>query len=326
MVEIGLKLGSNEIVLTRKGQGIIAREPCVVALKIIGFLPIIKAVGNKAIELSKNDKNVVLYSPIQAGKITNIKYLSNLLKKMFSQYIVGNSFRLIVTVSVPSGYDIETLILLEKELYQAGANKVKFVQNALCARACISNLSDDDISMVVDIGKYITDIVVLNGKKIFSGRTYEIGGEDINKNIIDFVFDNFGLKIDNYVAEKLKIELSTLYKYDNNSISFYGINKDGKLQKANITSSSIQLTLKNTIDDILSLIDLYISNMPDETKKQIKRNGILFVGGVTNISGFLEYAKEKISYPIFTGEIGENVIANGLDKIVKSGANFYIDW
>ncbi len=326
MVEIGLKLGSNEIILTRKGQGVIASEPCVVALKIIGFFPVIKAVGNNAIELSKNDKDVILYSPLQAGKITNIKYLSNLLKKLFSQYIVGGSIRMSVTASVPASIDIETLNSLEKELYQAGASKVKFVSNALCARVYATNLSDDDVSMVVDIGKYITDISVLSGKKIFSGRTYEIGGENINKNIIDFVFDDCGLKIDNYVAEKLKIELSTLYKYDNNSLSFYGIDKDGKLQKANMTSSSMQLTLKNTIDDILSLIDLYISNMPDEIKEQIKRNGILFVGGVTNISGFLEYAKEKISYPSFTGEIGENVIANGLDKIVKSGSNFYIDW
>lgn len=325
MVEVGLKLGANQIAIIKEDVGKVLIQPSVVALKIVGPIKVVKAVGNDAVELANKDSNIILYSPITYGRINDKNILTTMLRK-FLLKVIKNTMALSCTVALPCAVDMEQMLELKEVLLKVGVDKVKFVPNGVCARIGGCNLEDFEVNMVVDIGKYLTDISVLDGKNFILGRDLQIGGQNINENIIAFVEDNYSLKIDDYVAENLKLQLATLYNYDNNELSFYGINETGKLKKANINSKSLQVALKSSVDSILEEIKNYFSNLDPDLQNQIVKNGILFTGGVTKISGFLEYAMKKFEFPIYTSLTNEDAVLSGLGKIVENGSPFYIEW
>ena len=81
------------------------------------------------------------------------------------------------------------------------------MQNGVCAR---ENLDIDSHAriMVVDIGKYITDISVLNDYNFDFGRMFFLGGEDMDESLTSFIQDNYNLEIANMTSEAIKNEIA----------------------------------------------------------------------------------------------------------------------
>ena len=175
-MDLAIKFGSSEISVYKKGIGIVAKEPAYLAVIEKGKNFKVQAVGKDAEELFlSSSSNVTVYQPIVNGVVENEKMCALLIGEIVHKCIANK--RLISSVSalvaVPSGLDDIQLKQIRKVLHEAGIGKVQFVVNAVCAHA---NLELDKKShiMVVDIGKQLTDIMVLNGYDIDFGRTYFI--------------------------------------------------------------------------------------------------------------------------------------------------------
>jgi len=204
-IDLAIKFGSKEIIIYRKGFGIVAKQPALIAYEDGKF----KAFGKAAQNLKLQQvKGVEVYEPIVNSAVEDERKAILLLDKLLKDVI---NDRILITkisalVAVPCALNQRQLLLLKKVLNSAGIGKVTFVQNSVCAYA---HMDMDPFShiMVVDIGKYLTDISVLNEFTFDFGRMFFIGGADMDKSITTFIEDNYNVKVSDAVSEEIKNEI-----------------------------------------------------------------------------------------------------------------------
>jgi len=323
-VDLAIKFGSNEIIIYRKGFGIIAKEPAYLAVIEDGSKLKVKATGKQAekLFLSKSS-NVDVYQPIVKSEIVNEKMATILLSEILKNIITDRFMlkRLSALVAVPCALNPDQLKVLEKVLHESGVTKVTFVQNSVCARA---NLDIDSHShiMVVDIGKYITDISVLNDYDFVKGRMYFLGGIDMDKSITTFIADNHGLEVSDLTSEAAKNEIASLYDRDLYRAEYIGIDENNRFVKRDISASEVKVAVANIYDQILKFAVETIESLPKEIAADIYNNGVMFVGGASCISGLYEYAKKKLELPIIIQEQPMDSVILGAGKLLSSEKEF----
>ena len=323
-IDLAIKFGSNEIIIYRKGFGIIAKEPAYLAVEENGNSIKVKAIGKKAEKLFLTGSgNVTIYQPIEKSEIVNEKMATVLMQGILKQIIKDKSClsKINAVVAVPCALNVKQLKLLKKILFESGINKITFVQNAVCAR---QNLELDSHSriMVVDIGKYITDISVLNDINFDFGRMYFLGGIDMDASITTFIQDNHNLEVSDLTSEAAKNEIASLYERDLYKAEYIGIDENNKFVKSSITASEIRVAVKNSYDTIFKLITEILKELPKEIAADIYENGIYFVGGASSISGLYEYAKKKLEIPVIVADEPKDAVITGAGKLLGKNKEF----
>lgn len=323
-VNLAIKFGSNEIIIYRKGFGIIAKEPAYLAVEEDGKKLKVKATGKQAEKLfHSKSSSVDVYQPIVKSEIVNEKMAIILMTEILKN-IIADKFtlsHLSALVAVPCALNYQQLNTLEKVLHASGVNKVQFVQNSVCARA---NLDIDSHThlMVVDIGKYITDISVLNDYDFVQGRMYFLGGIDMDKSITTFISDNHGLEVSDLTSEAAKNEIASLYDRDSYRTDYIGIDENNKFIRNSISASEVKVAVVNFYDKILGYALEMINSLPKEISQDIYNNGVMFVGGASCISGLYEYAKKKLELPIIVQEQPMDSVILGAGKLISTDKRY----
>lgn len=323
-VELAIKFGSNEIIVFRKGFGIVAKEPAYLAVVENGNKIQVKATGKEAEKLfHAKSSNVTVHKPIVNSEIVNEKMATMLLKEIVKNVIV-DKFMLTsvsVLVAVPCALNEQQLLTIKKVLYSVGISKVSFVQNGVCAR---HNLDIDTHArvMIVDIGKYITDISVLNDYNFDFGRMYFIGGESMDESLTSFIQDNYNLEVSNMTSEAIKNEIASLYDRDLYRTEYIGIDDNNKFVKNEIVASEVKVAVVNVYNQIFKLIKQVLSELPKDIVADVYNNGIVFVGGASQIAGLYEYAKKNLDLPIIVPEDPQDYVILGAGKLLSKDSEF----
>lgn len=323
-IDLAIKFGSNEIIIYRKGFGIIEKVPAYLAVVENGKNIKVKATGKQAEKLfHSKSSNVTVYQPIVNSEIINEKMATILLSEIISN-VIQDKFLLTglnVLVAVPCALNEAQLLLIKKVLHTSGINKITFVQNGVCAR---NNLELDSHSriMIVDIGKYITDISVLNDYNFDFGRMYFLGGTNMDDSITSFIADNHDLEVSNMTSEAVKNDIASLYDRDMYKAEYIGIDANNKFVRRDITASEIKVAVVNIYDKIFELVQDVLKLLPKDIVADIYNNGVLFVGGASQISGLYEYAKKKLDLPIIVPEDPADFVITGAGKLLSKGKDF----
>lgn len=321
-VDLAIKFGGNEIGIYRKGFGIIAKEPAFVAVVENGNKMKIKATGKQAQVLffGKNS-DVTVYQPIQDGEVKNEKVATLLISHILSNAIQDKMTiqRVNAIVAVPCALTEEQLLVLKKVLNSSGIDKVTFVQNGVCA---YENLEQSGHVMVVDIGKTVTDISVLSKDNFEKGRTYFIGGADMDASITTYIMDNYNLEVSDLTSEAIKNEIASLYERDTFRTKFVGIDSNNSLKKESISANEIKVAIVNLYNTIIELAREFLNTLPKEVISEVKQNGIVFVGGASKVSGLYEFAKSKLDCPVIVPDFPEDYILNGAGKLLNKKNDF----
>ncbi len=323
-VELAIKFGSNEIIVFRKGFGIVEKVPAYLAVVEDGKKIKVKAIGKEAEKLfNSKSSNVTVYQPIVKSEIVNSKMAGMLLESIMKN-VIPDRFLLAnvsVLVAVPCALNEQQLISIKKVLHSAGVNKITFVQNGVCARA---NLDVDTHAriMVVDIGKFITDISVMNDYNFDFGRMYFLGGEDMDSSITSFIQDNYSLEVSNLTSEAAKNEVASLYDRDVYRVEYIGIDENNRFVRRDITANEVKVAVVNLYDKIFDLIKDVLSNLPKDIAADVYGNGVMFVGGASKIAGLYEYAKQKLDLPIIIPDDPQDSVILGAGKLLSLGNEF----
>ena len=323
-IDLGLKFGSNEIIVYKKGSGIVAKEPAYLAVSTNGRLVKVHAIGKKAEKLfNAKSTNYQVFRPIENGEIVDEKMAKLLLGKIIENVVEDNLLitNIYALVAVPSALNEQQLLLIKKVLRECGVNKVEFVFNSVCVQSSLDFDSHAHI-MVVDIGKNVTDISVLNEYNFCFGRMYFLGGEDMDKSIVTFVADNYGLKISTQTAEKIKNEVASLYNRDMYAYEFVGTNENGNMARASITANDVRLAISNVYDAVFERIGKIVKTLPADVVNDIYNTGVVFVGGGSKIAGLYEYAKNKLDFPVIVADEPADAVVLWLGKLLSSEKEF----
>ena len=323
-VELAIKFGSNEIIVFKKGFGIVEKVPAYLAVEENGSKIKIKATGKEAERLfHSKSSNVTVYQPIVKSEIINEKMASILLEEVIKSVIPNKVLltNIKLLVAVPCALNESQLSQIKKVLHVAGVNKITFVQNGVCAR---SNLELDTHAriMVVDIGKFITDISVMNDYNFDFGRMYFVGGENMDESLTSFIQDNYNLEVSNMTSEAIKNEIASLYDRDLYRTEYIGIDENNKFARHDITASEVKVAIVNWYDKIFGLINDVMKELPKDIVADIYSNGIMFVGGASKIAGLYEYARQKLDFPIIVPEDPQDSVILGAGKLMSSGNEF----
>ena len=206
--DIGIDLGTANILVTVKGKGIVLNEPSVVAIdRATGG---ILATGNEAKEmLGRTPDGIKAVRPMKDGVIADFTatelLLKNLLKKVNEKY---NSGRPRVVVGVPSGITEVEERAVEEAVMQAGAKEVYLIEEPMAA-AIGANLNVEEPcgNIVVDIGGGTTEVAVISLGGIVVSNSLRVAGDELDDDIVNYVKREYNLAIGETTAEQIKKQI-----------------------------------------------------------------------------------------------------------------------
>ena len=324
-IDLAIKFGSHEIIIYRKGQGIIAKEPAFLAVTPHGKRLNVKAVGKDAERLEHTSSaHILVYQPIKNSEVVDVKLAVILIRKILEKTIIDKftAQRISALVAVPCALAYDKLVDLKTVLMQAGISKVNFVQNGVCLREYDESLDPYSNCLTVDIGKYTTDFSVLNKFAFSYGRDYQIGGADMDLALQTYIADNYHLDVTLSKAEEIKNKVASLYLNDSYSTEFQAVAEDKTYIKQKITANEVRIAIVGVYNKIFDLIHDYVKSLPKAVCAEVMKNGVMFSGGSSKIQGLYEYASKKLSLPLISIDNPVDAVILGcaklLDKPLKS--------
>lgn len=320
--DLGIDLGTANILIFAKGKGLVLDEPAYIAKD--DKTGDILALGEAArTMIGRTPKGISVIRPVQAGVIADYD-MTEFMLKYFIRSVVPAS-RLMKTriiVCVPSGITpVEKRAILEA-LLRTGAKKTVLIEEPLAA-AMGTGLNDADQvgAMVVDVGGGTTDIAVLCDTGVVVSESLRIGGDSFNESIIRYIRRKKRLVIGPLTAEKIKISIGTVdRRAKERTIEVRGRDASSGLPKmVAVNSLEIQRALEAQVMNILEGIKSILEKTPPELVAAINDHGIILTGGgalidgldrvITRSVGIASYLVESPRYAVIKG------VAKALDEM-----------
>lgn len=306
-IKLVIELGSSNTVIYKMGNGIVLREPSIIALKkdYSEF-----AVGYKAKKMiGKTDENILIVNPIENGIITN-ENACNLMLKAFIGKVVENDFasNIEVLFCIQNGLTESEMLTFKNVAYFCDVNSVCFVSESMAsALYCGFNKNNPHATISLNIGGGTVSMAVVSLGKIIEGYSIGFGGINMDSSIKDYVQTAFNLNIGLSTAEKLKIECGSLYKQDTTNLEVSGIDILSKCPHTEIIQSiDVYYAVENYFINIAKSVEQLLHLCSPDIIADITSNGIIVSGGVANIVGLEDYLSKKLNLKVFIPEQPEN--------------------
>lgn len=318
--DIGIDLGTANIIITLKGKGIVLNEPSVVAIE--RKTGIILATGNEAKEmLGKTPGDIIAIRPMQDGVIADFTatelMLKSMLQKVCQRYNVGKPR---VVVGVPSGITEVEERAVEESILQAGAKEVYLIEEPMAA-AIGANLevSEPTGNIIVDIGGGTTEVAVISLGGIVISNSLRIAGDELDQDIINYVKREMNLAIGETTAEHIKIAIGCAKPLMTET--FMEIRgRDlltGLPQTVKISSVQVQEAMQESIDKIVDVVKQTLEKTPPELASDIMERGIVLAGGGALIQNLDQLLAERTEMPVYIAENPLECVARGAEKTLE---------
>ena len=288
-VDIGIDLGTANILAFLQGKGIVLKEPAVVATdKETGK---VVAVGRAAkIMLGRTPDNIVAVRPLREGVIADYDVTQIMLENII-QRVAGKSifFKPRVMICIPSGVtSVEKRAVLEATL-QAGAAKTYLIEEPMAAAMGAGlDIGDSHGCMVVDIGGGTTDVAVLSLGGIVVSASLRVGGDKFDEAIVRYVKREQNVLLGEATAEEIKVQIGSVNRHSkkNGQVTVRGRNLvTGMPATIRVTTRETALAMQEPLNMILACIRGVLEKTPPELAADIIESGIVVTGGGSLLEG-----------------------------------------
>ncbi len=323
--DIGIDLGTVNILVYVKGEGIIVNEPSVIVVDEQTKKPI--AFGEEANRmLGRTPGKIKAIKPMKDGVIADFEMVETLLSYLLRKINIKNKIvKPRIIICCPSNITEVEKNAIKEAAERTGAKKV-FIEEEPKVAAIGAGLEIGEPmgNMVVDIGGGTTDIAVLSLGNIVTSASIKTAGNTFDENIIEYVKNKYKLLIGEKTAENIKIKIGTVKSTKKEKLEIRGRDLIGGLPKTiTITSDEVEEALKDSVNKIISMIKVVLEQTPPELASDIIENGIMLTGGGAMLQNLKELLEEELKVPVKVAENPLACVAEGtgimLDKI------YYID-
>ena len=318
--EVGIDLGTANVLIYIQGKGIVLNEPSVVALN--QDTNEILAVGEEArLMLGRTPGNIVAVRPLRQGVISDYTVTEKMLKHFIQKAIGKKTFRKPrISVCVPSGVTEVEKKAVEDATYQAGAREVMIIEEPIAAAIGAGiDISRPCGNMVVDIGGGTTDIAVISLGGTVVSTSIKIAGDDFDEAIVRFMRKKHNLLIGERTAEDIKIKIGSCFpRPEVDTLDVRGRNLVTGLPKTvTVTSEETEEALKETTLQIVEAVHGVLEKTPPELAADIADRGIVLTGGGSLLRGLEELIEDKTGINTMTAEDPMTAVAIGTGKYVE---------
>ncbi|MDY2861565.1 MAG: rod shape-determining protein [Oscillospiraceae bacterium] len=316
---IGIDLGTANTLVFMKGKGVIMREPSVVAVDTKNDT--VKYVGVEAKEvIGKTPGSISVVRPLKDGVIADFDVTAAMLR-IFIKRACGSSllFKPTVIICIPSGVTEVERRAVRDASTNAGAGTVMIIEEPMAAAIGAGlPIQEATGSMVVDIGGGTSDVAVISLNGIVASKNVRTGGDEFDRNIINYIKRKFNLLIGERTAENIKIEIGTAYKLDEElTLEVKGRNLINGLPKnAVISSEDIREALSESLDKIVEAIKETLERTPPELAADIIDRGITLTGGGALLRGMDKLVSSETGIDVHIAETPLDCVANGTGYVL----------
>ncbi|MBK5262173.1 MAG: rod shape-determining protein [Peptostreptococcaceae bacterium] len=319
--EVGIDLGTANVLVYIKGKGIVLNEPSVVAIN--KDTNEILAVGEEARQmLGRTPGNIVAVRPLRDGVISDYDITERMLKHFIRKTCgAGKFFKPKIMVCVPSGVtEVEKRAVREATL-QAGGKDVFLMEEPVAAAIGAGlDISKPDGTMVIDIGGGTTDIAVMSMGGIVASSSVKIAGDKFDDAIIKYMRKEHKLYIGERTAEDLKLNIGTAYPREVN-ISMECRGRDlvtGLPKIVEVSSKEMMEALDEALSSICDAIHRVLEMTPPEHAADISNTGIVITGGGALLYGIDKRIEQRTGLTAIIAENPMDCVAIGTGKALDS--------
>ncbi len=319
--DIGIDLGTANVLIYVKGKGIVLQEPSIVAIETKTGKVI--AVGNSAKEmLGRNHENIKIIRPLQAGVISDYKTTLEMLKYFIDKTCGRRRFvRPRIMVCVPSSVtEVEKRAAIDASM-EAGGSRIQVIEEPIAAAIGAGlDIFSANGNMIIDIGGGTTDVAVISLGGIVNGQTVKIAGDAFNESITRYVRKKFNLLIGEKTAEDLKIMIGSVH-YNGETVAVQCKGRDlvtGLPKSVEITNVNMIEALQDDADVIAQVVHNVLEGTMPELIADISINGIWLTGGGALLDGLGRFITEKTGVTTHIAENALDCVAIGTGLSLES--------
>lgn len=315
--DIGIDLGTANVLVYVDGKGIVLEEPSVVAIE--KNTNTVLAVGNEARKMiGRTPANIVAIRPLKDGVISDYEATEKMLKYFTEKVVEKKGFgRLVmprIMVCVPTGVTEVEKRAVEDATREAGAREVYIIEEPIAAAIGAGmDISLPNGNMVIDIGGGTTDIAVISLGGAVVSDSIKIGGDKFDTAIVAYIKKKHNLLIGERSAEKLKIKIGTAMKDSEEEfmkISGRNIIK-GLPETIEVSSVEIAEALEDCVKQIIATTRVVLEKTPPELAADISTSGIVMTGGGALLKNLDKRIEEATGIKVSVADEPLSCVARG---------------
>ena len=318
--DIGIDLGTANILVTIKGKGIVLREPSVISIdaKTGGII----ATGFEAKEMvGRTPKEIKAIKPLKDGVIADFTatklLLKNLLERVCKRY---NAVRPRVIVGVPSGITEVEERAVEESIIRAGAREVYLIEEPMAAAIGAGiEIEEPSGNIIVDIGGGTTEVAVISLGGIVISNSLRIAGDELDEDIINYVKRELNVAIGETTAEHIKKEIGcAMPLMTQMTMEIKGRDLNNGLPRTEIiTSDQVEEAMKESIEKIVEIVKITLEKTPPELASDIMEKGIMLSGGGALIKNLDKLISLETGMPVYVAEEPMDCVVKGTEKTLQ---------
>lgn len=324
--DIGIDLGTANVLIHLKGRGIVLNEPAVVAVDSQSQDVI--AVGREAYEMiGRTPPSIQVIHPLKGGVIDDYDMTEAMLM-LFLEKMNSRSWfsKPNILICAPSNIsEIERTSLVEAA-ERAGGGRIYIEEEPKVAGIGAGiDILDPSGSMVIDIGGGTSDIAVISSGEIISSESIKMAGDQFDDAITQYFKDNFQLLIGERSAEQIKISLASALPLEDDMVETHDLKgRDlvtGLPKSINVNSNHIYEAIKDQIIIIARAAKRILEDTPPEVAADIIEKGIILTGGGAMIFQMDTYLTEYLKVSVLKAEQPMNCVAIGTGLMIEMITN-----
>jgi rod shape-determining protein MreB len=329
--DMAIDLGTANTLVFIPGKGIVLNEPSVVAVR--GDKQVL-AVGKRAKEmLGKTPDNILACRPLRDGVIADFKLAEMMLRHFIMavhddrRYFIRPRPRMVI--GVPSGITQVERRAVKDSALQAGAREAYTIPEPMAAAIGAGlPVQEPSGNMIVDIGGGTTEVAVISLISGVFSRSVRVGGDEMDRAIVQYVKRKYNLFIGERTAEQVKIEIGyALLDAEAQKMSMQVKGRDlvsGVPKTITLTAPEVNEALLETIASIIDAVRVALENTPPELSSDLVDRGIVMAGGGSLLRGLDRLIGKDTGLPVRLAEDPLFCVVNGIGKVIQD-FNFFKD-
>ncbi len=324
--DIGIDLGTANTLIYIKNQGIVLREPSVVAIK--GDK--VKAVGEEAKNMvGRTPGSVVAIRPLKDGVIADFKVAEEMVSYFIKKATQKRRLRgPRILIAHPSGITEVERRAIEESAENAGAIRVELIEEPMAAAIGVGMPVSEPVgNMIVDIGGGTTEVAIISLSGIVYSQSVKCGGDALDDTIIRYMQTSHNLLVGPRTAEDIKIRIGSAHPLQEElQMEVKGRDRGTGLPKTiDVRSEDIREALQDKLDIIVNAVRQTLDHCPPELASDLYDRGITVAGGGALLRGLSDLLHEQTGLPIFISEDPLGAVAEGTGKYLQEFDSVFED-
>ena len=326
--DIGIDLGTANVLIHVKGKGIVLNEPSVVAIdkntnKVL-------AVGEEARQMvGRTPGNIVAIRPLKDGVIADFESTEAMLKYFLNKLNVkGFLSKPRILICCPTNITSVEQKAIREAAEKSGGKKVYLEEEPkVAAIGAGMDIFQPSGNMVVDIGGGTTDVAVLSMGDIVTSESIKVAGDVFDNDILQYIKKQYKLLIGERTAEAIKMTIGTVFSAAGRDEEMDIRGRDmvtGLPRTVKVNSKEIEQALRESVALIIQSAKNVLEKTPPELSADIIDRGVILTGGGALLHGIDQLLMEELKVPVFIAEnpmdcvaVGTGIMLDNIDRVAS---------